>query len=488
MDKIKQEQSQSSKLYFPPVVTVLGHVDHGKTTLLDAIRKTSVAQREFGGITQGIGASSVEIQYEGQKRRITFIDTPGHEAFTNMRSRGAQAADIGLLIVSAVDGVMPQTRESIRLLQSSQLPFIVVLTMSDLPTKNVDKVKQQILRENVLLEGFGGDIPVIEVSGKRGDNIKELLDLILLVTELKGERKDVSPDAPLKAIVIESKLDSRAGAKSTVIVKNGTLRVREDVACEKVIFRVRTLLNYLGKPINEASVGEGVEILGASDVLPVGSIVTSKQEAKNQATIQTPQDNRDFIYHKPQNDDSLYLILAADTEGALEAIVAALPKEVKIVYKKTGEVTEADILQAKATGAIALSFNVKVRPEVQRLAMVEKVLVKNYKIIYEMLDEVVDVIEGKKQMMVEQELGKAKILARFPFEKTFAYGISLVEGRVARGDKIKVIRGDQIIGETTIQSLRVGKNVTSKVNKGEAGIVLSHQLDITIGDMIISVA
>lgn len=485
-EKLENNQ-QKTKSQYPPVVTVLGHVDHGKTTLLDAIRKTSVAQREYGGITQGIGASSIEVDYEGQKRKITFIDTPGHETFTNMRSRGAQAADIGLLIVSAVDGVMPQTRESIRLLQASQLPFIVVFTMSDLPTKNVEKVKQQLLRENVLLEGFGGEIPVMEVSGKRGDNIKELLDLILLVCELKNVHQDASATASLRAIVIESKLDPRAGAKSTVIVKNGTLRAREEVSCEGVTFRIRTLLNYLAKPVHEVSIGEGVEILGAPDVLAVGSIVTSKQEAQEVKQVQdvTP---KDFIYHKAQDDDSLYLILAADTEGALEAIVAALPKEVKIVTKKTGEVTEADVLQAKATGAIALSFNVKIRPEVQRLAMVEKVLVKNYKIIYEMLDEIADVIQGKKDMQVEQELGKAKILARFPFEKGFAYGISLLEGRVARGDKIKVIHGDQIVGETSIQSLRVGKNATSKVNKGEAGIVLSHQLDITIGDMIISVA
>ncbi len=479
---------QKTNWDFPPVVTVLGHVDHGKTTLLDALRKTSVAQREYGGITQGIGSSSVEVEYEGKKRRITFIDTPGHEAFTNMRSRGAQAADIGLLIVSAVDGVMPQTRESIKLLQSANLPIIVVLTMSDLPTKNVEKVKQQLLRENVLLEGYGGDIPVIEVSAKKGENMKELLDLILLVSELRGVHQKASSSAALKAIVIESKLDPRAGAKSTIIIKQGTLHTREEVSCEGKTFRLRTVLNYLGKPIDKASVGEGVEILGAPDVLPVGSIVTPKQAEVTVSAKEAERKPEDVLYHKPQDGDTLYLILAADTEGALEAIVAALPKEVTIVTQKTGEVTEADVLQAKATGALALSFNVKIRPEVQRLALAEKVLIKNYQIIYEMLDEIADVIEGKKQMQLETELGKAKILAKFPFEKTFAYGISIIEGRIVRGDKIRVLRGDTVIGETTIQSLRVGKNVTSKVTKGEAGIVLSHQLDITIGDMIISVA
>ncbi len=475
---------------FPPVVAVLGHVDHGKTSLLDAVRKSSIADREFGGITQAIGASSIETLYEGKKRRITFIDTPGHEAFTKMRSRGAQAADIGLLIVSAVDGVMPQTKESIQMLTAAKIPFIVVLTKADLPTKNPEKVKQQIVRENVLLEGYGGDVPVIEISAKTGTNIKELLDLILLVNEMRNAGKEVSATGPVEAIVIESKLDSRAGAKATVIVKNGTIHPRDEMASEGTVFRVRGLIGYLGEQLKEVSVGEGVELLGTEKVLSVGSIVTSKEKA---VAVLEPEKiagsgHRELVYQRKEKDNSLALILCADTQGSLEAIIYSLPEEVKVISQKTGEITEADVLMAKSTGALVLGFNIKIRPDVLKLAYTEKILVKNYKIIYEMLDEINDVLEGKALALLEVILGQAKVLAVFPYEKTLAYGISVIEGRVARGDKVRVMRGDTVVGETTMHSLRVGKNATSKVEKGhEAGIVLNHKLDITIGDMLICV-
>lgn len=488
MDK-RTTTKQETKLHFPPVVAVLGHVDHGKTTLLDAIRKSSVANREFGGITQAIGASSVEIVFDGQKRRITFIDTPGHEAFSNMRSRGAQAADIGLLIVSSVDGVMPQTRESIQLLKEAEIPFIVVLTMSDLPGKNLEKVKQQIIRENIILEGYGGDVPVIDVSAKTDHNIRELLDLILLVSDMKGVNELADAEGQFKAIVIESKRDLRIGPKSTIIIKNGTIHIREELQCEGKVFRVRTVINDLGKPMQTATIGDGVELLGPEEVLPVGGIVTDKNiqfTAKDQ-----PADfnsTEEFVYHKPKDSEGLTVIITADTQGSLEAILATLPKGITIVSSKTGEITENDVLRAKATNAIVLSFNTKIRSEVEKLAFVEKVLVKSYKIIYEMLDEIADVLEGKRQMNVEHILGKAKILARFPFEKTHAFGISLLEGRIARNDRVRIMRGENVIGETTIQSLRVGKNSESKVTKGEAGLVLAHDLDITIGDMILSVS
>lgn len=480
-----EQSTKNNNSLFPPVVAVLGHVDHGKTSLLDAIRKTSTATREYGGITQNIGASSVETIYEGNKRRITFIDTPGHEAFSDMRSRGAVVSSIGLLIVSSVDGVKPQTKESIKLLTASGIPFIVVLTMSDLPTKNPEKVKQELVRENILLEGFGGEVPVIEVSAKTGHNIKELLDLILLVADLKNVNEVADRNAPLKAVVIESKLDSRAGAKATIIVKNGTIKTRDEVGCEGQIFRVRTLLNTLQKPVSEASVGDGVEVLGSREILPIGGVVSSKIDVTpGKAAEKVSLEN--FVYHKIKDREGLSLILTSDTQGSLEAIVQALPESVSLVSKKVGEITEADVLQAKATGSIVLSFNTKIRQDVERLAGAEKILVKNYKIIYEMLDELSDVLEGKRQMNLETVLGKAKILAKFPFDKTFAYGVSIIEGRLAKNDKIRIMRHDLVIGETTINSLRVGKSPVPKVIRGEAGLVLTHNLDITIGDMVIS--
>lgn len=489
-DKTKSPQVASD---FPPVVAVLGHVDHGKTSLLDAIRKTSVATREHGGITQSIGASSIEILHDKQKRRITFIDTPGHEAFSMMRGRGAMAADIGLLIVSAVDGIMPQTKESITLLKEAKIPFIVVFTKSDLPTKNVEKTKQQLQGEDILLEGLGGDTPYIEVSSKTGHNIKELLELILLVSEVHDIFKDKKPSDQFKAVVIESKLDQRVGAKATVIVKNGTISVREDVVCDDQEARIRSLIDDKSKQQPSASIGDAVEIFGFQKVPPVGSIVYKKAEAeltiKEPAAllVEEPSQNRALEPH----DDSeavLSLILCADTLGALEAIINAIPKEINIMVQKTGEISEADILLAKSVKAIVLGFNTKLRTNVVRLAEIEKVLLKNYTIIYELIEEVKDVLEGKQLSLEEKIYGVAKILATFPFEKTTVLGIKVLEGRVAKGDRIRVVRGKEetLVGESHIISVRQGKNVVSKAEKGnEAGIIISPVLDFILEDVVI---
>lgn len=485
------KQTNNQPKTFPPVVAVLGHVDHGKTTLLDAIRKSSIADREKGGITQKIGASSVEIMHEGKESWITFIDTPGHEAFTKMRGRGAQAADVCLLIVSAGDGVKPQTRESIHVLRETQTPFIVVLTKADLPTANPEKVKQELLAEQIQLEGYGGDTPIIEVSAKTGKNIKELLDLILLMFDMHKKptyAEDIGYDKPLSAVVIESKLDTRAGAKATVIVKNGHLKVREEVQMDGQVFKIRTLFNTNSKPIQEATVGDAVEILGFTSVPSVGGLIVDKATPVTKTQEETRPLRRELTYKKEEEHKGLSVILVADTQGSLEAIVNALPEGIKLVSQKTGEVTEADVLTSKATGSILLSFNTKLKPDVTALAYTEKVLVRNYEIIYELLDEIKDALEGKIQSQMEQIFGVAKILAKFPFEKTFAYGISVQDGRIARGDRIRIMRGEkEVLGETTIHSLRVGKNPTSKVEEGhEAGLVFNGALDIQVGDMLLS--
>lgn len=486
------KQTSEKHQSFPPVVAVLGHVDHGKTTLLDALRKTSLAAREKGGITQTIGASSVEFLHEGQKQTITFIDTPGHEAFSKMRGRGAQAADVALLIVSAGDGVKPQTRESIAALQESETPFIVVLTKSDLPTKNSEKVKQELLKENVTIEGYGGEIPVIEVSAKTNHNLKELLDLILLMFDMHKSpsyEKEISADAPLQAIVIEAKLDNRAGAKATVVLKNGSIHARDMLQTEGQVFKVRTMFNALGKPVQIATVGDAVEVLGFESVPNVGGIITDKSAQlapMPEHALQKPL-TRELVYRKPEEQKGLSVMIVADTQGSLEAIINALPKEITLVSKKTGEVTEADVLHAKSTESILLSFNTKIKPDVAKFALIEKVLLRNYEIIYELLDEVEDALEGKLLSQMEQVFGRAKVLGKFPFEKTFAFGLSVLEGRIARGDHIRIMRDDEVLGECLITSLRVGKNSTSKVEKGnECGIILSPVLDIQVGDVLIS--
>lgn len=493
MDKtIKNKQTISQQSY-PPVIAVLGHVDHGKTTLLDAIRKTSIVDREVGGITQKIGASSIELMHEGKKRSITFIDTPGHEAFSQMRGRGAKVADLALLVVAATEGLKPQTKESIDILKKTNTRFIVVLTKSDLPTKNADKVKQELLAQNLTLEEYGGEIPAIEVSAKTNYNIKELLDLILLVFDLNKtaqQETEISANVPLNAIVIESKLDPKAGPRATIVIKNGTIKVREHVHADGIEGKIRSIINDKGQSIQEASIGEAVEILGLEKVPGVGSIIFHKENAPiNQASQEpAPALKREMIYKKNKEEGvSISVILVADTQGSLEAIIHALPKGVKVITKKTGEVSEADILHAKSTGSIVLSFATKIRPEITKLAMTEKILLRNYTIIYEMLDEVNDALEGKLQAQTEQIFGKSKVLAKFPFEKTFAFGIQVIEGRVVRSDKIRIMRNDIIIAETSMSSLRVGKNPVSKVEKGhEAGLIISSPIDIQVGDMIIS--
>ncbi|MDP2585896.1 MAG: GTP-binding protein [Candidatus Levybacteria bacterium] len=483
---------------YPPVVAVLGHVDHGKTSLLDAIRKTNVASREHGGITQKIGASSVEITVEGVRKHITFIDTPGHEAFTHMRGRGTQAADIGLLVISLVDGVMPQTEESIKILKKAQIPFIVVLTKADVPENQEEKTKRQLAKEEVLLEGYGGDVPYISVSSKTNTNIKELLELIILVFDMK--QKPVL-DNNLKGIIIESQLDQKSGPRATVVVKSGTLSVRDEIECDGIKARVRTIINDKGVHLDKVTVGEAVEVLGFEKVPMIGGIVTSSKSkvqspklVESSSSVAPVMPFRSGQEAMPMPEDflnakevpTLSIVLCADNQGSLEAIVKSLPKEINIALAKTGDITTTDILLAKSINAIVLGFNTKMRPEIVKFAAQEKILTKSYKIIYELISEIKDVLEGKQLALVEEIFGRAKILASFPFEKTKVLGIKVLEGRVARGDKIRLIRKEEIVGESTINSVRVGKNIVSKVEQNqEGGIIISPFLDFTIGDMLI---
>ncbi len=480
-------QNASISPHFPPVVAVLGHVDHGKTTLLDAIRKSNIATREIGGITQGIGASSIEVMHDGKKQRITFIDTPGHQTFSAMRSRGAQVADIGLLIVSATDGVMLQTRESIAALTASKMPIIVVLTKVDLPDKNIEKVKQQLLKENILLEGLGGDVPVIEVSAKTNKNVAELLDLILLVFEMHADMfANRTKDAAFSGTIIESKLDQKVGSKATMIIKNGTMRVRDMVVAGDATGKIRGLVNTEKKQIQEASIGDAVEVVGFTSVPSVGSIVSlanAKEDSRFKIQDSRSQETASLMHH---DENALSIILVTDTIGSLEAIVTALPKEIVVLLKKTGDITVSDVFLAKSTKSILVGFNARVQLDVVNLAKTEKILLKNYTIIYELLDELKDVMDGKALALVEEIYGKAKVLASFPFEKTKVLGITVLEGRVAKGDRVRLIRGEEIIGESVVNSVRQGKNQISKIEQGkEGGIILSPLLDFTIGDMIL---
>jgi translation initiation factor IF-2 len=485
MDK---NRKNSKNTFYPPVVAVLGHVDHGKTTLLDAIRKTNVAVREHGGITQKIGASQIEVNHEGNKRKITFIDTPGHEAFTNMRGRGVAAADIGLLIVSSVDGVMPQTLESIKLLKGSSLPFIVVLTKIDDPQKLPEKAKQQLTKEGILLEEYGGDVPLIEVSAKDGTNIAKLLDLIILVYDMKRETNfyPFSEEGNLMGIVIESNLDQQAGPRATVIIKNGRVKLKDEVFSGDIRGKVKSLISDHGN-LNEATVGDAVEILGFEKVPGVGSLVTNTAKPVEELSYREEKTKSLSPFDEEEDQNMLSIILCADNQGSIEAIKHSIPQNVNFVIEKTGDVEVSDVLFAKSTGAIILGFNIKIKADVATLARTEKVLVKNYAIIYEMIDEITEFVQGKLDALKEEIYGIAKIMASFPFDKTKVCGVKVTEGRLAKSDKVRLIRNDEVVGETRINSLRQGKDQVSKIEAGdEGGVILSPFLDFTIGDVLIS--
>lgn len=445
-----------------PVVVVMGHVDHGKTSLLDVIRKTDVAAKEYGGITQSIGAY--------QASGITFIDTPGHEAFGKMRSRGANVADIAILVVAANDSVMPQTVESIKIIQEAKIPFIVAINKTDLPEANTEKVLQDLLRHNVQVEKFGGAVPFIEISAKQNKGIKELLDLINLMWEM-NEKKEETKD--LKAIIIESKMDKNKGPVATAIVKSGELTVGQKIFIGDKEHKIRMLFDYNEKQIPAAGLGMPVLILGLIEVPEVGAEITSAPTQLRQG----------YVGQRKSGDNLLNLILRADTAGSVEAIVPKLPENINILDSGTGEITEKDIFHAKTTGSIVIGFNIKVRPPVLDLAKTEKVILRTYKIIYELLDELKDAADGALEKLITEEvLGIGKIVAEFPFEKLRVCGVKVMDGRLARGDRVR-------IGEihSKIKDIRIGKEQANKVEAGkECGVFLDPQIDFKLGDDIIA--
>lgn len=467
----------------PPVVAVLGHVDHGKTSLLDAIRKTDIAAREHGGITQSIGAFT--------HNNITFIDTPGHEAFTKMRSRGVTAADIAILVVASDDGVMPQTKESIAHIKAANIPFVVALTKTDLPASNPEKVKQQLVKEGVSLEGLGGDVPVVLVSSKKGKGISDLLEVIALVAQMARVGGNVH--STFEAVIIEAKRDRRKGVLVSLIVRNGTLSVGDEVRAEQHIGRVRAMLDDTGKNVSLATPGMPVEILGFSDVPIIGARVIKAKDTKPVPSHGTAAPIAHDVANSAQSETQsrrLRVILKANTQGLLEAIGESIPKdEVTILAAASGDPTEADILLAKASDAIVIGFNVKVSGSVAKLAQTEGVIINTYTLIYKLIEELAEVIalfkEGKKQEII---LGKAEVLAVFPYEKKKVAGCKVVEGKVAKGDRVRIIRNGEVLGESSVASLRVGKEDIGKVGRGsECGILLTSTLDFAPADVILSV-
>lgn len=460
---MKNEKTLSPR---SPIVAVLGHVDHGKTTLLSKIREEDLTRKEAGGITQSIGAWQV--------RGITFIDTPGHEAFQAMRSRGAQIADIVVLVVAADDGVMPQTRESLQYIRETQTPFLVAITKIDLKTANSESVKNQLEGEGVLLEDRGGDIVSVEVSGITGQGIDELLEMILLLSEIN----EVSGDARdnLEAPVIETELSSRRGPVVRVVVRDGTLRVGEEVSAGGYRVKIRGLFDQQQKPLKEALPGEPAEILGFSELPAVGSVV----RAIDQEEKPVPPKQRQI-----GKIEGFPIVLKADTAGSLEALSEQLEGKVVFLGKGLGDISESDVILASPAQASIIGFNVRVSKEVRKIAEEEGVAVHIYKIIYELLNEVESWAKEREEAGKDKILGRAEIVAEFPSGKRRIAGGKVIQGRVSKTDNMRLLRGEEILGRIRPSSMKKQKEKVNEAGQGEEfGLLFEPQFDFRPGDVI----
>jgi translation initiation factor IF-2 len=456
------------------IVTVLGHVDHGKTTLLDAIRKTSIAQKEAGGITQSIGASVVSTN-EGKK--ITFIDTPGHAAFSKMRSRGAAVADIAMLVVAADGGVKHQTKEALRYILDAKIPYIVVANKMDLPSASVEKVKKQLEKEGVVFEGDGGDVPIVPVSAKTGKGIKDLLEMVVLVSELKGIKAD--PQGALEAVVIETNKDKR-GPVASVLVRNGSLRVGLEITAEEARCKVRGLFDYRGQAIKEVRPGEPCQVLGFSDLPLVGSQV-KLAEGKDLRVREKTEEK----YKKDIKKGQLPVVLKAKSAGCLEALLASIPEGVVVIAAGVGDVHESDVFLAKSSDkARVFAFESKVSPGVLKLGVTEGVKIERFEVIYEFLDRLDELLkEGQSEV-----LGKAEVTATFPFDDKQIAGCKVISGKISKSDKLLLMRRQEELGEVKAVSMKKQKqNITEAKLGEEFGIIFKPQLDFELGDVLISV-
>jgi translation initiation factor IF-2 len=459
----------------------LGHVDHGKTTLLDYIRKTNVAAKEAGGITQAIGASVVTTK-EGKK--ITFIDTPGHAAFSNMRARGAKIADIAILVVAAGDGVKPQTKEALEYILANKLPFIVAATKIDLPSASVETVRNQLEKEGVSFEGRGGDTPLVPVSGKSGEGVVDLLEMITLISELNNISGD--PEGALNAIVVETAKDKR-GPTATLVVRNGTLKVGDEIVSETERAKVRGLFDWLGKPIKDVGPGEPTLLLGFKDTPPVGTRIWSVDQKQIAPAVLSEKETVGVSAKKfspAGNQGEIAIVLKAQNTGSLEAVISNLPAEVTVVASGVGDVTESEVFLAKAVNADIFAFEAKTPSMVRKLADTEGVSIESFTIIYELFERLDEIIKkGKVEV-----LGRAEILAEFPFDGKRIAGCKVLQGKIGKKDPLVLTRNDAELGKTTAVSLKKAKVDVDEAKQGEeCGILFSPQLDFKIGDVILAV-
>ena len=470
----------------PPIITILGHVDHGKTTLLDFIRKSSVATLEHGGITQHIGA--YQVTHDG--KLITFIDTPGHAAFEKMRSRGAKVADIAVLVVSIDDGIMPQTTEAIKHILAAKVPLIVAVNKIDLPGIDIkislEKIKKQLSDKGVLVEEYGGDVPIVPISAKSGDGVDKLLEIILLVSEIHEFKGD--PALPPAGVVIEANLDKFKGSIATLLIRNGTLKKGDSVLIGGIRGKVRGMFDFNNKPLDSAGPSAPVEVLGLEGVPNVGAVLGNEAETESEQVVKSLVDRL-----KQGSDKTLKVIIKTDKQGSLEAIQTSLEKfneerkVIEYIQVGTGDIGEENIKLASTVGAIVIGFSVKVAPRAQQLAETEHVLIRTYNIIYELLDEIEDVVQTLLEVgQLEEVFGKAEILAEFTHGKDEKIaGCRMIEGIIAKGQRIRVVREKELIGETRLKSLKKVKEEVNKVEKGnDCGMLFDPKVDFSIGDFV----
>src|SRR5215510_4117419 len=486
-----------------PVVTIMGHVDHGKTSLLDAIRKTRVTEQEAGGITQHIGAYQVKVQ----DRKITFLDTPGHEAFTLMRARGAKVTDIVVLVVAADDGVMPQTDESISHTRAAKVPIIVAINKIDKPGVNPERVKRELSERGLLAEDWGGDTPTVEVSAKMGKNLELLLELILLVADIQNLKAD--PTLPAMGAVLEAKIDRGRGNVATVLVQNGTLKVGDNFVAGAVYGKVRAMFDENGHPVKEAGPSTPVEVLGLEGLPLAGDqflciaddkkarqIVAYRQEKlRDIAMAKTSRLTLDQL-HKQLTEGEIKevpLILKCDVQGSQEALTEMLNKlstdkvKVRVLHYSVGAITETDVLLAAASNAIIIGFNVRPERKASELANREKVDIRLNTIIYNVVDEIKRAMQGVLEPIIKETyLGTAEVRNTFRIPKVGVIaGSYITDGKVTRNAEIRLLRDNVVIFEGKIASLKRFKEDASEVTRGyECGISIQNFNDVKIGDTI----
>lgn len=469
----------------PPIVAVLGHIDHGKTSLLDKIRETHVQARETKGITQHIGASEISLRTQNSElRTITFIDTPGHAAFSKMRSRGAQVADLAILVVAADEGFRPQTRESWEHLRAAKLPCIVALNKIDLPTANPEGAKESLFENGLPLEEGGGDIPVVPVSAKTGEGLKELLDMLLLVADMANLTGD--PDSPLEAVVIESNMDKNRGPVATVVVRAGRLVPGDEIQAGLTTGKIKALVGPQGNALSEVLPGRAAEILGFKAVPAVGEPLT-RGTTPTVAPV-SPTTPAAPAGADPATARRLRLLLKADVSGTLEAIRQSLPTDAEVVAASVGDLSEGDILLAQAMQAVVLGFRVKIPASVKKLAVIEKVSAENFLTIYDLLDQVETLVKKiAEPELTEEILGRAEVIAEFPSGKVKIAGAVVREGRIAKKDRLRLERAGEVIGQVKVKTLKTGKEDINVAPAGsQFGVVLDPQLDFEVGDMLVS--